>query len=168
MKVHRPVHQGRHPVGLRVRCIAVTLMFLRACPVMAQDPTVHPEISGRFVSLSGARTYELMQDCERAPAGEITTCGGYIVGVFDALSAVGEVCRPEGAEAADGFLISKVRDALAAEPAEWSKNPALLIRDALQGLWPCAVGQRSGSSEPFAPSTTLSLEQIMRAKGAQQ
>lgn len=63
-------------------------------------------------------------------------CSAYILGVFDSASLSREVCAPHSA-ATSLQVMAIGRKAIRDYPAQWSKHPSVIIRDALMAAFPC-------------------------------
>lgn len=63
-------------------------------------------------------------------------CTGYIIGEFDALSLLHEICpSPTGASTLEA--VSAARRYLRKHSAKWSSAPSFVVRDALRTAFPC-------------------------------
>lgn len=95
-----------------------------------------------YVVQSSTETFRLQQECEKSRellAGDF--CAGYIIGVFDALAWERVICPPStGGTTASALAIAKRY--LTNHPEKWSSAPSAVVREALEGAFPCATKRR--------------------------
>jgi DNA-binding LytR/AlgR family response regulator len=104
------------------------ILFLLAAAATTPPPPV---------VVSALQTDQLVERCRGKDADPAATfCTGYILGVFDALSASHEICvKPT--QSSTIKAVAAARKYLRTHRKQWSSAPAFIVRDALRASFPC-------------------------------
>jgi hypothetical protein len=101
--------------------------------------------TGSPVVVSSLTTEQLAVQCqgkEKDPASDF--CTGYIIGVFDALSAAHQICpMPERASTPE--VVATARKYIRTHRKEWSAAPSFVVRNAFGAAFRC---RRTGLVKP--------------------
>jgi hypothetical protein len=89
------------------------------------------------VVVSSLQTEQLADQCRGKDADDSAGfCTGYILGAFDTLSMARQIC-PSAERASTLKAIAVTRKYIRTHRKAWSSAPAFVVRDALQGAFPC-------------------------------
>lgn len=91
-----------------------------------------------YISLSTVTMDVVTGRCGGTGGGDVTLdpCGGYVLGISDALQLTGDTCRPPS-EIATRQTIEVVKKYIADHPERWNVHPAALVRESLRRAFPC-------------------------------
>jgi hypothetical protein len=120
----------------RTLLIAATALALsaRAVPHAHAAGTSWVDVKGNTVLMSSVATTNLIENCRDDT--KLYSCGGYILGVFDALVLTGKLC-PANSSGLTSQVIAIALKYLNNNPEKWGQFPAFLIGEAMVPVFPC-------------------------------